>query len=167
MKTLDNLFMHFLQDVYYAERQLVKALPKMSKNAEDPALQQAFTAHCAETKVHVERLTEVFAKLGKPAKAVMCEAIKGLLAEGDEVVDDFPAGPVRDAGLLACAQAVEHYEMARYGALIAWATAAGHTEVVALLQATLDEEKHADKLLGGLAAKTVNQKAAAGLAKAA
>jgi ferritin-like metal-binding protein YciE len=168
MNTLDDLFMHFLQDIYYAERQILKALPKMTKSAQDPELKTAFTAHREETVHQVERLEQVFEKLGKSAKGVPCEAIKGLLEEGDEVIAEFESGPVRDAGLLACGQAVEHYEMARYGALIAWAKVAKHTEVVALLQETLDEEKKADKLLGELALKRVNKNAAtAVMAKAA
>jgi ferritin-like metal-binding protein YciE len=165
MKTLDDLFMHFLQDIYYAERQILKALPKMAKTAKDPDLMQAFTVHREETVHQVERLEQVFEKLGKRPKAIPCEAIKGLLEEGEEVMGDSDAGPVRDAGLLACGQAVEHYEMARYGALIAWAKAAGHAEVVTLLQETLDEEKRTDKLLNDLAVKHVNKNAAA--AKAA
>jgi ferritin-like metal-binding protein YciE len=109
----------------------------------------------------VGRLEQVFEKLGKRPKAIPCEAIKGLLEEGEEVIGESEAGTVRDAGLLACGQAVEHYEMARYGALIAWAKAAGHAEVVTLLQQTLDEEKKADKLLNDLAVKHVNKNAAA------
>jgi ferritin-like metal-binding protein YciE len=161
MKSLDDLIRHFLQDIYYAERQLLKALPKMAKNAEAPALKAAFTAHCEETVHQVERLEEVFHKLGMPAKAVTCEAITGLIEEGEEVISGSDAGPVRDAGLAACGQAVEHYEMARYGALIAWAQAAGHKEVVALLQTTLDEEKKADRLLNDLAIRQINKSAAA------
>lgn len=166
MKSLDDLFMHFLQDVYYAERQLLKALPKMAKNAQVPALKEAFTAHCTKTVHQVERLEQVFKQLDKPAKGVPCEAIKGLIEEGEEVISDCEAGPVRDAGLIACGQAVEHYEMARYGALIAWAQAGGHKDIVGLLQETLDEEKKADKLLNDLAVKQIN-KSASHTAKAA
>ena len=160
MKSLDDLFMHFLQDVYYAERQLLKALPKMAKNAQLPALKEGFTAHCAETVHHVERLEQVFEHLGKPAKGVPCEAIKGLIEEAEEVIGDSDAGPVRDAGLIACGQAVEHYEMARYGALIAWAQAAGHKDVIGLLQQTLDEEKKTDMLLSKLGITDLNKQAA-------
>ncbi len=166
--TLDQLFTHFLRDVYYAERQILKALPKMVKAAHDPNLKAVFTAHREETVHQVHRLEQVFEKLGKPAKAIPCEAIKGLLEEGEEIIETFEAGPVRDAGLLACGQAVEHYEIARYGALIAWAKADGHAEVTALLQETLDEEKHADKLLNDLALKSIARDAAKGVsAKAA
>jgi len=161
MKSLDDLFMHFLHDVYYAERQLLKALPKMAKNAEAPALKDAFTAHHQETVHQVERLEQVFEHLGKSAKGVPCEAIKGLIEETEEVIGDSNPGPVRDAGLIACGQAVEHYEMARYGALIAWAQAGGHKDIIGLLQQTLDEEKAADKKLNDLAVKQINKSASA------
>lgn len=160
MKTLDDLTLHFLQDIYYAERQLLKALPKMAKAAQEPALKEAFLSHREETVHQIERLEQVFEKLGKRPKAIPCEAIKGLIEEGDELVEQSDPGPVRDAGLVACGQAVEHYEMARYGAIIAWAKAGGHNDVTALLQATLDEEKKADLLLNGLATKQLNPKAA-------
>jgi ferritin-like metal-binding protein YciE len=166
MKSLDDLFLHFLQDVYYAERQLLKALPKMAKNARDRALSEAFTAHREETVHQIERLEQVFEHIGKRARGIPCEAIKGLIEEAEEVIAESDAGPVRDAGLVACGQAVEHYEMARYGALIAWAQASGHKDVVGLLQQTLDEEKKADKLLNDLAVKQIN-KNASGMAKAA
>jgi ferritin-like metal-binding protein YciE len=166
MKTLDDLFLHFLQDVYYAERQLLKALPKMAKNAEAPALKDAFTAHREETVHQIERLEQVFEHIGKRARGIPCEAIKGLIEEAEEVLSESEPGAVRDAGLLACGQAVEHYEMARYGALISWAQAAGHKDVVSLLQQTLDEEKKADKLLNDLAVKQIN-KSAFSIAKAA
>jgi ferritin-like metal-binding protein YciE len=161
MKTLDDLIKHFLQDIYYAERQLLKALPKMAKNAQAPALKEAFTAHREETVHQIERLEQVFEHLGLRAKAVPCEAIKGLIEEAEEVIEGTDAGVVLDAGLAACGQAVEHYEMARYGALIAWSQAAGHKDVVALLQATLNEEKKADKLLNDLAVKEINKSAVA------
>ena len=166
MKSLDDLFMHFLQDIYYAERQLLKALPKMAKSAQAPALKDAFTAHHQETIHQVERLEQVFEHLGKPAKGVPCEAIKGLIEETEEVISASDTGPVRDAGLIACGQAVEHYEMARYGSLIAWANAGGHTDIIGLLQHTLDEEKTADKKLNDLAVKQINKSASA-MARAA
>lgn len=166
MKSLDDLFLHFLQDVLYAERQLLKALPKMAKSAQAPALKQAFTTHADETRNQIERLEQVFGLIGKPAKAVPCPAIKGLIEEGEEVVADSAAGPVRDAGLIAAGQAAEHYEMARYGALIAWANAAGHEDVADLLRETLSEEKAANKILNDLAVKQIN-KAAAAVAEAA
>jgi len=160
MKTNDDLFLHFLQDIYYAERQILKALPKMAKAAESDKLKQALTHHQQETQHQVERLQQVFEAIGKPARAKTCEAIQGLIEEGEEVVQDFEQGPVRDAGIAACAQAVEHYEMARYGALIAWAKAGGHENVVSLLEETLAEEKKADALLNEIANSDVNKKAA-------
>lgn len=166
MKSLDDLFMHFLQNVYYAERQLLKALPKMAKNTQTPALKEAFTKHREETVHQIERLEQVFEHLGKRAKGVPCEVIKGLIEGTEEVLGDSDVGAVRDAGLIACGQAVEHYEMARYGALIAWAQAGGHNDVVGLLQQTLEEEKKADKLLNDLALKQINRGASVG-AKAA
>ncbi len=160
MKTLDDLTLHFLQDIYYAERQLLKALPKMAKAAQEPALKEAFLSHREETVHQIERLEQVFEKMGQRPKAIPCEAIKGLLEEGDEVVEQTEAGPVRDAGLAACGQAVEHYEMARYTAIIAWAKAGGHADVIALLQETLDEEKKAEQLLSGMSVKQLNKSAA-------
>ncbi len=158
MKTHQDLFLHFLQDVYYAERQILKALPKMAKAATSPTLKAAFAEHQQQTQTHVERLQQVFEAIGKRAQGKTCEAIQGLVEEGEEVADDFEAGPVRDAGLAACAQAVEHYEIARYGALIAWAEAAGHGNVVKLLEETLAEEKATDQKLTKIAESELNQK---------
>ncbi len=160
MKTYDDLFLAFLQDVYYAERQILKALPKLAKASQSDKLKQAFTHHREETEQHVQRLQQVFEAIGKTARGKTCEAIQGLIEEGEEVVGDFEQGPVRDAGLAACAQAVEHYEMARYGALIAWAKAGGHQNVVSLLEQTLTEEKKADTLLNEIANSELNPKAA-------
>lgn len=159
MKSLDDLFLHFLRDIYYAERQLLKALPKMAKSAQAPALKEAFTAHREETVHQIERLEQVFEHIGKPARGVPCEVIKGLIEETEDVLDGTDTGPVRDAGLVACGQAVEHYEMARYGALIAWAQIGGHKDVVSLLQQTLDEERKADKLLTEIGVKQINKNA--------
>ncbi len=177
MKTVDDLFLHFLQDIYYAERQLLKGLPKMAKGATEPALKEALLAHRDETANQIERLEQVFEMVGKRARGVPCEAIKGLIEETEEVLEETEVGPVRDAGLLACGQAVEHYEMARYGALIAWAQEAGYKEATSLLQQTLEEEKKADRLLNDLAVKHIklndlavkhiNKSAAASHAKAA
>lgn len=166
MKSIDDLFMHFLQDIYYAERQLVKALPKMAKNAQSPALKAAFTAHHGETIHQIERLEQVFDHLGKPAKAIPCEAIKGLIEETEEVISESTEGAVRDAGLIACGQAVEHYEMSRYNSLMAWAHVGGRTEIVAILQKTFAEEQAADQGLAKLSAKHITA-AAAKLAPAA
>jgi ferritin-like metal-binding protein YciE len=161
MKNLDDLFLHFLKDIYYAERQILKALPKMAKAAQSDKLKQAFTLHREETQTQIERLQQVFEQVGKRAQGVTCEAINGIIEESQELLEEFKeASPVRDAGLIASGQAVEHYEMARYGALIAFAKAGGHQEVVALLQQTLDEEKKTDTLLNDLANKEVNVQAA-------
>lgn len=156
MKTSEDLFLHFLQDIYYAERQIIKAMPKMAKAAQSPKLKQAFLTHQEETQHQVERLQQVFETIGKRAKGVTCEAIQGLIEEGEEVISEFEQGAVRDAGLAACGQAIEHYEMARYGALVAWAKAAGNTNAVSLLEQTLGEEKKTDTLLNQIANDEVN-----------
>jgi ferritin-like metal-binding protein YciE len=155
-KTANDLILSFMQDVYYAERQILKALPKMAKAASSVALRDAFLHHREETQGQVERLQKAFEALGKRARGVTCEAMNGLIEETEEVIEEFPEGEVRDAGLIACAQAVEHYEMARYGSLIAWARAAGQKEVVTLLDETLAEEKKADGLLNQLGSKEIN-----------
>jgi ferritin-like metal-binding protein YciE len=158
-KSLNDLLLNFMQDIYYAERQILKALPKLAKAAQNEQLKEAFLHHREETQGQVERLQKAFDMLGKRARGQTCEAINGLIEEGEEVVEDFPDGPVRDAGLAACAQAVEHYEMARYGALIAWAKVAGQKEIVSLLEETLAEEKKADSLLNDLANRQLNAQA--------
>lgn len=160
MKTMNDMFLHFLQDIYYAERQILKALPKMAKAAQSEKLRQAFTHHREETQGQVDRLQQVFEQLGKRARGTTCEAIQGLIEEGEDVVNEFEPGVVRDAGLAACAQAVEHYEMARYGALIAWAKACGLNDAVSLLEETLAEEKKADGLLNQIANGELNEQAA-------
>jgi ferritin-like metal-binding protein YciE len=160
MKTMDDLFLHFLKDVYYAERRISKSLPKLAKAAESDELRQAFTRHREETQHQIERLQQVFEALGKRAQGVTCEAINGLIEECEELLDEArEPTAVRDAGLIACAQAIEHYEMARYGALIGWAEQADRNDVVALLQQTLDEEKQADSLLNKITTKSGNQRA--------
>ena len=161
MKTLDDLFLHFLKDVYYAERQILKALPKMAKVANDDQLRQGLMQHREETQHQVERLQKVFESIGKRAQGVTCEAINGIIEEGDELMEEAEKGPVMDAGLIACAQAVEHYEMTRYGSLIAWGKLLGYKEAVSLMQETLAEEKKADQLLNDVANKAVNQQAKA------
>jgi len=155
MKTIEDMSLHFLKDIYYAERQILKALPKMAKAAQSPELQQAFTHHSEETEHQVERLQKVFEAMGKRAQGVTCEAINGLIEECEELLDEAKEpSAVRDAGLIACAQAVEHYEMARYNSLITWAKAEGHTDVAGLLQQTLDEERKADSLLNQMATQS-------------
>ena len=159
VKSGGELILTFMQDVYYAERQILKALPKMAKAARNQQLKDAFVQHREETQGQVERLQRAFEALGKRARGQTCEAINGLIEETEEIIEEFAEGDVRDAGLIACAQAVEHYEMARYGALIAWAKAAGQQEVVQLMEETLAEEKKTDTLLNEMANKNVNQAA--------
>ncbi|HQT78634.1 MAG: hypothetical protein B7Z80_17260 [Rhodospirillales bacterium 20-64-7] len=159
-KSINDLLLSFMQDIYYAERQISKSLPKMAKAAQNPQLKEAFTLHREETQTQIERLQRAFEAIGKRARGVTCEAVNGLIEETEEVIEEFPEGSVRDAGLAACAQAVEHYEMARYGALIAWAKAVGQKEVVSLLEETLAEEKKTDTLLNSLANKELNKDAA-------
>ncbi len=158
-KGFDELCMNFLRDIYYAERQILKALPKMAKMAESEQLKQALTLHREETQHQIERLQQVFEKMGAKARGQTCEAINGIIEEGEEMMGEFEKGPVLDAGILANAQAVEHYEMARYGTIIAWAKQAGQDEVVGLLEETLEEEKKTDTLLNQLASKEINRKA--------
>jgi ferritin-like metal-binding protein YciE len=160
MNSMNDLFLSFLQDMYYAERQILKALPKMAKAAENQELRQALTHHREETQAQVDRLQQVFDHLGKRARGQTCEALNGIVEEGDEVIEEFDKGVVRDTGIVANAQAVEHYEMARYGTMIAWAKACGMQDVAKLLQETLDEEKRADTLLNQIANKSLNQQAA-------
>jgi ferritin-like metal-binding protein YciE len=160
IKTFDELFMHTLQDIYYAENQIVKALPDMIEKATDTQLQQGFRTHLQETKEHVKRLEQVFQMLGKKAEGVDCPAIDGIIEEANDIAGEIDDKQVLDAALVAAAQAVEHYEMTRYGSLIAWAQQLGHSNVVANLQKTLDEEKATDKKLTVLAESNVNRKAA-------
>jgi len=160
MKTMNDACLSMLQDIYYAERQILKALPKMAKAADSEKLKQGFMKHREETEHQVERLQQVFEHMGKRARGQTCEAINGIIEEGEEFVGEFEKGPVLDAALAANAQAVEHYEMARYGTLIAWFKAIGMTEPVKLLQETLEEEKKADHLLTEIATSELNQKAA-------
>lgn len=159
-KDLNDLFYDTLKDIYYAEKQLVKALPKMARAAQSPELAAAFEKHLGETETHVERLQQVFELLDKPARAKTCEAIVGLVDEGKEIMDSFKDSPALDAGLIAGAQAVEHYEISRYGTLITWAKTLGQKEAANLLSQTLAEEETADKALTKLAVSSVNAKAA-------
>jgi len=158
-KTMNDLMLLTLQDVYYAERQILKALPKLAKASDNEELKHALMHHREETEGQVERLQKAFDALGKRARGRTCEAINGLIEEGDEIVEEFEQGPVRDAGILACAQAVEHYEMARYGTIVAWAKAVGADDVAKLMYETLGEEKKADTTLNQLAQRGLNQQA--------
>ena len=159
-KTLDDLFLDTLKDIYYAEKQILKTLPKMAKAAKAPELKKAFETHRDETEGHVERLTEVFELIGKAPRGKTCDAILGIIEEGKAIIEEFEGSPALDAGLVAAAQAVEHYEMARYGTLKAWAQQLGHKEAVALLDQTLTEETETDKLLSQLGVASTNKRAA-------
>lgn len=159
MTTMDELFHTLLQDVYYAEKQLLRALSKLAKNAADEELAEAFTDHRAETEGQIERLDKVFAMIDRRPRGKKCEAILGIVAEGNEVMEEAEEGNVRDAGLIAAAQAAEHYEIARYGTLVAWAKQLGRPQAARLLQQTLEEEKKADALLSRLAESQINPQA--------
>jgi ferritin-like metal-binding protein YciE len=160
IKTLDDLFVHTLQDIYYAENQIVKHLPTMIEKSSNPDLSSAFTHHLQETEGHVRRLEQVFEMLGQPAKSVDCAAMDGILSEAKEVMSDCADTDVRDAAILSAAQAVEHYEMTRYGTLVAFARQLGRADCANILQQTLEEEKAADKKLTGIAESRVNKVAA-------
>jgi ferritin-like metal-binding protein YciE len=160
IKKMDDLFVHTLRDIYYAEQQIVKALPDMIKKATDADLKQGFEAHLGETKNHVKRLEQVFKMHGVDIKGVDCPAIDGIIKEADEVTGEVDDKRVMDAALIAAAQAVEHYEMTRYGTLIAWAKGLGRNDCASLLEQNLQEEKAADKKLTTIAERQVNRKAA-------
>src|SRR6195256_3225266 len=160
IKTLNDLFVHQLQDIYYAEKQLVKALPKMADKATDKQLKQGFLTHLDETKTHVQRVEQVFQMRGAEVKAVACPAIDGIIKEADEVTGEVADKAVLDAALINAAQAAEHYEITRYGSLIAWAKQLGRTDCASVLQKTLDEERATDKKLTTLAESKVNLRAA-------
>ncbi len=160
IKTMDDLYLHQLQDIYYAENQITKALPKMIAKAENPALKQAFQKHLGETEHQVKRLEDVFRMLGKDVKGVTCAAIDGILKEAEELMSDCDDAQVRDAAMLAAAQAVEHYEITRYGTLIAWSKQAGKADIAKVLGQTLAEEKATDEKLSSLGESNVNKKAA-------
>lgn len=160
-KELDTLFLEALKDIYYAERKILRALPKMARAAQSEQLKMAFQQHKDETEGHKERLEQVFELLGRRPQGKTCPAIDGIIEEGDEVIDTFKGSPALDAGLVAAAQAVEHYEMARYGTLCAWAQVMGMQEAVDLLSQTLDEEKRTDETLNQLALTEINQMAIA------
>lgn len=159
-KTLDDLFLDTLKDIYYAERQIVKTLPKMAKAATSPELKAGFEKHLEETEVHVERLEQIFELLGKAPRGKTCDAILGIIEEGKSIIEEFKGTVALDAGLVSAAQAVEHYEIARYGTLKTWANQLGMKEAASLLDATLQEEMATDKALSGIATSNVNQKAA-------
>jgi ferritin-like metal-binding protein YciE len=160
-KDLNELFADTLKDIYYAEKQILKALPKMAKAAQSDELRKAFEKHHDETEGHVERLEKVFELIGKAARGKKCDAIEGILDEGKEVMEEYAETSALDAGLLAAAQAVEHYEISRYGTLKAWAAKLNLPQAVKLLDQTLAEEKKTDDLLTKIAETAVNYEAAA------
>ena len=160
MKTMDDLFLHTLQDIYYAENKIVKSLPEMIDNATDAQLKQGLQAHLGETEGHVKRLEQVFQLMGKKPKSVDCPAIDGIIDEAEEVTGEVEDKDVLDAAIIAAGQAVEHYEITRYGSLIAWAKRLGRNDAAKLLEQTLNEEKAADRKLTTIAESKVNLRAA-------
>ena len=149
--TLHDLFLHQLQDIYYAENQIAKSLPKMAAKASDPRLKAGFEQHLRETEHQIARLEQAFESVGEKVKGVDCPAIDGIIKEANEIAGEIADKQVLDAALIASAQAVEHYEITRYGTLIAWGRQMGHTTAVALFQETLDEERATDEKLSALA----------------
>ncbi len=158
--TLEDLFLETLKDMYAAEKAILRALPRMARTANSDELQRAFEHHRDETEGQVERLEQVFELMDKPARGKTCDAIQGLADEAKEVMDTFKGSEALDAALLSSAQAIEHYEISRYGTLIAWAEQLGMREAAKLLDATLQEEKKADQILTKIARSAVNRKAA-------
>ena len=158
-KQLDALFHDTLKDIYFAEKKILTALPKMAKAAQSEELRAAFEKHESETEGHVERLEQVFEMIGKKPQGKTCEAILGIIEEGQEIMKEYKGSPALDAGLLAGAQAVEHYEISRYGTLKTWAEELGLDQAAALLEATLQEEKATDETLTEIAESVVNQEA--------
>ena len=160
MKSLADIFEHTLQDVYFAENAITRALPKVAKAANNADLKKAAEEHLSETKEQIKKLEQVFKSIGKTASGEKCDAIEGILDEGKEIMEEYKGEAALDAGLLAAAQAVEHYEISRYGTLKAWATKLGHRDAVKLLDQTLNEEKKTDDALSKLALTAVNAEAA-------
>src|SRR5215203_6166496 len=171
IKTMDDLFIHGLQDIYYAENQIAKTLPEMMEKSSDPMLREGCKMHLEETQEQIKRLDQVFQALGQAPQGVTCQAVLGLIEEGQEVIGEIDDKDLRDAAIIASAQAIEHYEINRYGTLIAWAQQLGHREtvdekvlgdleIIDLLQLILDEEKDQDRKLTALAESKVNRHAA-------
>ena len=160
-KTLDELFHDTLKDIYFAEKKILATLPKMAKAAQNEELRAAFEKHRDETEVQVERLERVFAIIDKKPQGKTCDAIIGLTEEGAEIMKEYKGSPALDAGLLAAAQSVEHYEISRYGTLRTWAEELGHADAASLLEETLSEEKATDEALTRIAESVVNQEAEA------
>ena len=162
-KTLDDLFLDTLKDIYYAEKKILKALPKMAKGARNAKLKAGFEKHMAQTEDQIDRLERIFELIGQTARGKTCEAIEGILEEGNSVLEDYKGSPAGDAGLISSAQAVEHYEITRYGTLKRWAETLGHKEAVDLLDQTLQEESDTDEELSTIA-EDANLTAKEGLA---
>jgi ferritin-like metal-binding protein YciE len=160
IKTMDDLFMHTLQDIYYAEKQILNSLPEMIEKATNRELTAGLKKHLGETEQQVARLEQVFKQLGSDPRGVNCPAIDGIIEEAEDIAGEVEDKDVLDAAIIAASQAVEHYEITRYGTLIAWAQQLGRDNVIALLQKNLDEEKAADKKLTTIAESKVNRKAA-------
>ena len=160
IKSMDDLFVHTLRDIYYAEKQILKSLPDMIEKSSDPQLKQGFQAHQSETRNQVTRLEQVFRLHGQEPKGIDCPAIDGIIEEAEDVVGEVDDKSVLDAALIAAAQTVEHYEITRYGSLIAWAKELGRNDCAALLQQNLDEEKATDRKLTSIAESRVNRMAA-------
>ncbi|HLH11221.1 MAG TPA: ferritin-like domain-containing protein [Methylovirgula sp.] len=160
IRNMDDLFMHQLKDIYYAEKRIVGALPKMIEKASSQELKQGFETHLEQTKNHVKRVEQVFELQGESPDTVTCPAIDGIIKEADEVASDVADKNVLDAALIAAAQAVEHYEITRYGTLIAWAKELGADEAIDLLDQNLEEEKETDEKLTNLAEGNINRAAA-------
>jgi ferritin-like metal-binding protein YciE len=158
-KKLDELFHDTLKDIYFAEKKILSALPKMAKAARDGGLQAAFEKHHGETETHVSRLEQVFSAIDAKPQGKTCDAIMGIIEEGQEIMKEYKGSPALDAGLVAAAQAVEHYEISRYGTLRTWAEELGLSDAVELLEATLNEEKATDDALTQIAETVVNQEA--------
>ncbi len=158
-KTLETLFHDTLKDIYYAERKILKSLPKMARAAQSEELKAAFEKHKEQTEGQIERLQQVFEIIGKAARGKTCDAIDGIIAEGEEIIEEYKDTPALDAGLLAAAQAVEHYEITRYGTLKRWATVLKLDKAAALLNETLEEESQTDEDLTAIADATVNDEA--------
>jgi ferritin-like metal-binding protein YciE len=159
--TFDELFVHTLQDIYYAEHQILKALPDMVKKASDPELKKGFSGHLKQTEGHIKRLDRVFKMIKSVPQGTKCPAIEGILDEANEIAGEVGDKMVLNAALIAAGQAVEHYEITRYGSLVAWAKVIGRNDVAKILNMTLNEEKATDKKLGGIAKRKINRKAAA------
>jgi len=161
IKNLDDLFVHTLQDIYYAENQIAKSLPKMIGKATDPQLKQGFETHLEETKNQIKRLEQVFQMHGQPVKGVTCAAMDGILEEASDILGVANDDDVKDAAIISAAQAVEHYEITRYGTLLAWAKQLGMDDAAQLLEETLVEEENTDEILSELAEEAINPAAAA------